>query len=251
MQIGDNFTPGLGFIPRKNIRNFYGGIGLGPRPVNSSVLQVKTGLKYVFISDLKNGGMQSSQIDFDLSDIIFLSGDMISLVAQYQSESLENDFNIFSDYTIPASDYHFWRHNITFTSAKRRRFWASTHAGFGNFYSGKRTDWLIQMGYKIMVPLYLGLESDRKWVDLPVGSFITQIYRLNLNFLFTPELSWYNFAQYENQSGMIGWQSRFQWIIKPGREIFLTYNSPFIDPLERFNPESYEARIKIKYSIRF
>ena len=35
LQIGENFTPGLGFIPRKNIRDFYGGIGIGPRPKNS------------------------------------------------------------------------------------------------------------------------------------------------------------------------------------------------------------------------
>jgi hypothetical protein len=251
LQIGESFTPGLGYIPRKNIRDFYGGIGVGPRPKNSPVLQVKTGLKYVFISDLKNGGLQTSQIDFNLSDIIFLSGDIISIASQYYFESLENDFNIFGDFIIPASDYNFWRHSITFTSAKRRRLWAATQVGLGSFYSGDRQDWLIQMGYKVMVPLYIGLESNTKWVNLPQGNFKTQIYRANLNFLFSPALSWYNFAQYDNQSKTIGWQSRFQWIITPGREIFFTFNSPIIDPLERFRPEAYEARVKIKYTIRF
>ncbi len=251
MQIGGNFTPGLGFIPRKNIRNFYGGIGLGPRPKNSPVMQVKSGINYVFISDLQNSGLQTSQINFNLSDIIFLSGDIISLLSQYQFEALENDFNIFESFVIPAKEYHFWRHSLTFTSAKRRNFWAASKIGLGSFYSGKRTDWLIQVGYKVFVPVYIGMESDRKWVSLPDGSFITQIYRLNLNFLFSPNLSWYNYAQYENQSGTIGWQSRFQWIIKPGKEVFLTFNSPIIDPLERFNPDVYEARIKVKYTIRF
>jgi hypothetical protein len=54
LQIGEDFTPGLGFVPRKNIRNFYGGIGLGPRPKNSVVMQMKSGIKYAFISDLKH-----------------------------------------------------------------------------------------------------------------------------------------------------------------------------------------------------
>jgi len=251
MQIGENFTPGLGFIPRKNIRNFYGGIVLGPRPKNSPVMQVKSGINYVFISDLQNGGLQTSQINFNLSDIIFLSGDIISLLSQYQFEALEKDFNIFGNFVIPAKEYYFWRHSLTFTSAKRRNFWVASKIGLGSFYSGKRTDWLMQVGYKVFVPVYIGMESDRKWVKLPDGSFITQIYRLNLNFLFSPNLSWYNYAQYENQSETIGWQSRFQWIIKPGKEIFLTFNSPIIDPLERFNPEVYEARIKVKYTIRF
>lgn len=251
LQIGEDFTPGLGFIPRKNIRDFYGGIGIGPRPENSPVMQFKSGIKYAFISNLKNGGLQTSQIDFGISDIIFLSGDIISLASQYQFEALESDFNIFENFVIPVDHYQFWRHSLMLTSAKRRNFWAATKIGLGTFYSGSRTDWLMQVGYKVLVPVFVGLESDRKWVDLPDGSFIAQIYRVNLNFLFSPNLSWYNFAQYENQTETIGWQSRFQWIIKPGKEIFLVFNSPLIDPLERFRPEIYEARVKVKYSIRF
>jgi hypothetical protein len=251
LQIGEDFTPGLGFVPRKNIRDFYGGIGIGPRPKSSPVMQVKSGLKYAFISNLRYGGLQTSQIDINLCDIIFLSGDIISLSSQYQYENLEKDFNIFGSYLIPVDTYNFWRHSLQLTSAKRRNLWASTKVGVGTFYSGRRTDWLIQTGYKVFVPVYIGLESDRKWVDLPVGSFVTQIYRINLNFLFSPNLSWYNYAQYENQTETIGWQSRLQWIIKPGKEIFLTFNSPLIDPLERFKPEIYEARVKVKYTIRF
>ncbi len=251
LEIGENYTAGLGFVPRKNIRDFYGGIGLGPRPKNSPVMQVKTGLKYIFISDLHNGGLETSQIDLNYSEVIFLSGDKVSFSSQYMFESLEEDFRIFGDYTIVADDYNFWRHNVQVTSAKRRLFWLSTKIGAGGFYSGKRTDWLIQAGYKIFVPLYIGAESDRKWVDLPDGSFVAQIYRINLNFMFSPNLTWYNFAQYENQTETIGLQSRFQWILKPGKELFLTFNSPIIDPAERFQPEAYEARAKVKYTIRF
>jgi hypothetical protein len=251
LQVGENFTPGLGFIPRKNIRDFYGGLTLGPRPKNSPVLQVKSGIKFNVISDLINGGAESSQIDFNYSEITFLSGDIISLSSQYIFESLKKDFNIFDTITIPVEDYSFWRHSLTLTSAKRRTLWALAKAGFGSFYSGSRTDLLIQTGYKICVPVFIGLESDRKWVNLAEGDFVTQIYRLNLNFLFGPNMTWYNYAQYENQTESIGWQSRFQWIIKPGKEIFLTFNSPFIDPLERFRPEVYEARVKVKYTIRF
>jgi hypothetical protein len=251
LQIGEDFTPGLGFTPRKNIRNFYGGFGFGPRPQNSPVMQIKTGVKYTFISDLKNGGLMTSMVDFNLSDIIFLSGDIVSLSTQYQYEVLETDFHIFDDFVIPADEYQFWRYSLTLTSAKRRNLWASTKVGLGSFYSGERTDWLIQAGYKVVVPVYIGMESDRRWVTLPDGSFITQIYRLNLNFLFSPNLSWYNYVQYENQSETIGWQSRFQWIINPGKEVFVTFNSPLIDPLDRFQPEIYEARVKVKYTIRF
>jgi len=251
LQIGENYNAGLGFVPRKNIRNFYGGIGLGPRPKNSPVMQVKTGVRYIFFTDLKNGGLETSSISLNLFDLIFLSGDDISFSSEYQFESLKEDFNILEEYVIPVGDYNFWRHTLSLTSAKRRKLWVAAKAGFGSFYSGSRQDFLVQAGYKVIVPVYVGVESDRKWVTLPDGSFITQIYRLNLNFLFSPKISWYNYAQYENQTEIIGLQSRFQWIIKPGKEIYLTFNSPLIDPLERFHAEAYEARLKVNYTIRF
>ncbi len=251
LQIGENYNAGLGFVPRKNIRNFYGGIGLGPRPKDSPVMQVKTGVKYIFFSDLKNGGLETSDISLNLFDLIFLSGDDISLSSDYQFESLKEDFNILDEYVIPAGNYSFWRHTLSLTSARRRKFWLASKVGLGSFYSGSRQDFLIQAGYKVFVPVYVGVESDRKWVSLPDGNFITQIYRLNLNFLFSPNISWYNYAQYENQTEIIGLQSRFQWIIKPGKEIYLTFNSPLIDPLERFHAEAYEARLKVNYTIRF
>lgn len=251
LQIGENFLPGLGFLPRKNIRNLYGSFMVGPRPKNSPILQIKSGIKFEYISDLKNGGVQSAAIDLNYAAISFLSGDMISLTSQYQVESLNNDFIIFNDYLIPVADYNFWRHSVQLTSAKRRNLWGSLKIAMGGFYSGTRTDLLLQAGYKVAVPVYIGLESDRKWVNLPDGDFVAQIYRVNLNLLISPSITWYNFAQYENENETIGWQSRFQWIIKPGKEIFLTFNSPLIDPLERFSPEIYEARVKVKYTLRF
>ncbi|MCK4919855.1 MAG: hypothetical protein KAS71_02340, partial [Bacteroidales bacterium] len=92
---------------------------------------------------------------------------------------------------------------------------------------------------------------DRKYVSLPQGNFTTQIWRMNLNVLFSPNLTWFNFAQYDNESETIGWQSRFQWIIKPGKEIFLVWNAPIIDPLERFSPEVFDAGLKVKFTVRF
>ncbi|MCF8379820.1 MAG: carbohydrate binding family 9 domain-containing protein [Bacteroidales bacterium] len=251
MQIGENFSSGLGFVPRTNIRNSYGGLSFGPRPKKWGILQVQSGFDFFIISDLRNGGLLSSETDFNFIEIDFISGGKISLGSHLQFENLEEDFNIWGNYSIAAKDYEFWWHGIELQTAKRRDFWMATMLGSGDFYDGTRTDWTLQAGYKIMVPLYVGLESDRKYVSLSQGDFTTQIWRMNVNVLFSPNLIWFNFAQYDNESEKIGWQSRFQWIIKPGKEIFFVWNAPIIDPLERFRSETYDARFKIKYTIRF
>jgi hypothetical protein len=251
MEIGENFNAGLGFIPRKNIRDIYGGIRLGPRPKNSKILQVKTGIQSTIISDLKTGGIQTGQADLTPAEITFLSGDIVSMTSAYQYEVLTKGFNIFDTITIPEGNYSFWQNSLTLTSAKRRDLWGLVRLSTGTFYSGRSTGFLLQTGYKICVPVFLGIDLDRRWVNLKEGDFITRIYRLNLNLLFGPYMTLNNYIQYENQTKKVGWQTRFQWIIKPGKEIFLTWNSPIIDPLERFKPEVYEARIKVKYTIRF
>jgi len=251
LTIGENFTAGLGFVPRKNINDYYGGITLGPRPANSPVLQIKTGVNYTLITNKTSGETETGQIDINYSGITFVSGDIIALSSQYHYENLSNGFNIFDTIVIPEGNYGFWRHSITLTSAKRRNLWVLNKFSVGTFYSGHRTDWQIQAGYKICIPVYFGLESDRHWITLKEGDFTAQIYRINLNFLFGPNLTWYNYAQYDNKTERIGFQSRLQWIIRPGKTIFLTWNSPSIDPTERFNPEIYETKIKIKYTVRF
>jgi hypothetical protein len=251
LQTGENFTAGLGFVPRKNIEEFYGSLFLGPRPENSPVLQIKSGIDYLLISDIQTGSIQTGEVGLDFIKIIMLSGDEISFFTDYNYEYLENSFNIFDTISIIPGKYHFWRHRLVLSTAKRRNLWALARLEIGSFYSGTRKDLMLQAGYKVAVPVFIGLEAYHRLVNLDEGDFLARIYRLNFNILFGPNMTWYNYAQYDNQSERIGLQSRFQWIIKPGREIFLTWNSPSIDPMERFTPETYEARMKIKYTIRF
>ena len=252
MQIGENFNPGLGFLPRSDIRNLYGSLGIGPRPDPKwKILQIKSGLEYFFIHHLNSGEIFSSQVDLNLLDIIFLSGDELELSSHYQVENLDEDFIIYDNFTIPVDKYVFWWHMLEFTSAQHRDLWFGNSFGTGRFYTGNRTDWVVKLGYKIFVPLYIGIESDRRYVNLESGDFIAQIWRFNVNVLFSPDITWYNFAQFDSESGRLGWQSRFHWIIKPGKEVFLVWNAPFMDPLDRYRTEYYDARLKIKYTLRF
>ncbi|MGE5446722.1 MAG: hypothetical protein ACM3PR_00065, partial [Bacteroidales bacterium] len=81
--------------------------------------------------------------------------------------------------------------------------------------------------------------------------FTTKIYQVNANILFSPTVTLYNYFQYDNNSGNTGWQSRFQWIVKPGNEIILAWTSGWSSYM--YIPQMNESalRFKIKYNIRF
>ena len=63
-----------------------------------------------------------------------------------------------------------------------------------------------------------------------------------------------NNVQYDSVSRVLGWQSRFRWILKPGNDIFVVYTHNWIDPLDpssRFRTLDRRAAAKAVYTKRF
>ena len=183
--------------------------------------------------------------------IRFTSGDQLKSNISNRYEFLDEDFNVYKDFVIPSGEYSNWSYYFDVITAKRRRLWATSGFGFGGFFSGKRQENTAELGYQVAVPLFISGTGIRNHVKLPGGEFITYITRFNINILFSPDITLYSFIQYDNKSDNIGWQTRFQLIIQPGRELFFVWNSITHDPLESLRPDELDARLKLKYTIRF
>jgi hypothetical protein len=97
----------------------------------------------------------------------------------------------------------------------------------------------------------LGVKYKQNEVQLPGGSFTTRIYQMNVNVLFSPDITLNNYLQYDNSSKSVGVQSRFQWIVKPGNVIMLVWTTKLTQPLERYVMDESALRFKLKYNIRF
>ena len=249
-EISDHFSAGLGFVPRTGIRQSYFRAGLGPRPQKWGILQSITGVDISYLTDMHNS-LLSRNAGVMLFMTEFLSGEQAALTFYHSYERLEESFDIHDDHSIPMGIYDFWRYSFEGSTAQRRNLWAAWQIDGGDFYSGSRTQYIAEMGYKIGVPLLVGGEYEHNDVSLATGDFQTDIFRLNLNVLFSPDIVLYNFVQYDNWSKMMGWQTRFAWILKPGREIFLVWKSISNDPFERFEITENSTRLKLKYTIRF
>ncbi len=250
MQIQENFVAGIGFVPRPGVRESYGELLVGPRPERWGILQVQTGAGIDHITGFDNR-LLTREWKITPLNIRFLSGDQVGWKMASSFEFLEEPFTIYEGHTIPEGEYRFFWQTLSLHSAQRRKLWGTMDYRFGSFYNGSRNELKLKSGYKVMVPLFVGGELIRNSVELSEGGFTAYIYRVNLNILFSPDITLYNFVQYDSQSERMGWQSRFQWILKPGREIFLVWNSIVSDPYERFQMEEASARLKIKITIRF
>lgn len=249
-QIGKNFIAGMGFVPRTNISESYGEFKLGPRPNKWGILQIELGGSFDNITNLETTELETRQFEVQPLGIRFLSGEAIrySLVSQY--EMLTNDFNIFEDFVIPKGTYEWWQQQIKLETKGARKVWGEASYRFGDFYNGKRNDIKMMVNWKIAVPFFIGGTLTQNNVKLPDGNFTANIFQVNANILFSPNVTLYNYFQYDNASNSAGWQARFQWIIKPGNEIILAWTSNFNRPENVYILDESAVRLKLKYNIR-
>ena len=249
-EIGENFVAGMGFVPRTNIKESYGNIKIGPRPNKWGLMQVYTGIGFDHIVNFSNI-LQTRSINIAPIYLRFKSGEELSWSLSQNTENLEKAFNIFSTHVIPIGQYQFYRNTLNFLTAGSRNFAVTSSYVWGNFYNGSRKDFNFGVNYKVAVPFFLGVKYKQNDVSLPDGNFTARIYQMNANILFSPSVTLYNYLQYDNYSKTIGIQSRFQWIIVPGNEIYIVWTSSISQPLERYVMTDNALRFKIKYNIRF
>ena len=248
-EIGENFHAGVGFVPRQGIRQSYFRIGIGPRPKKFGILQINSLAHINYITGLHNK-LLTREIGLLPLEIEFISGDKMRLAFSNSYEYLIQDFNIHPQHTIPAGTYSFNRYYVDLQSAKRRDFWLSFNYGGGQFFDGTRDEYITAVNYKVAVPLALGLQYEYNYITLPDGNFDTKVYRINLDVLFNTDIFLYNYIQYDNLSKNLGWQSRFVWILSPGKELFFVWKSFSYDPYERFTINESSVRLKFKYTFR-
>ena len=249
-QIGKNFVAGMGFVPRTNIKQSYGELRFGPRPNKWGIMQIEFGGSFDYITNLETTNLETREFEIQPLGIRFLSGEAIrySLVSQY--DMLTENFNIFENFVIPSGTYEWWLQQIKLETKGARNVWGEASYRFGDFYNGTRNDIKMMVNWKVAVPLFIGGTVTQNKVNLPDGTFKANIFQLNANVLFSPELTLYNYLQYDNKTNTAGWQARFQWIIKPGNEIILAWTSNFKKPEHSFVSDESAVRLKLKYNIR-
>ena len=249
-QIGENFFTGLGFVPRNNIKEYWGNITVGPRINKLGIRQYSIGLGFSYITEF-NDRLQTQLIEFNPIGIRFNSGDEFDYSITLRSENLDKDFNIYSDYIIPANEYTWWENQFSLETSGSRDIFGSLEYTFSDFFTGRKNSVNLALNWKVFVPVFIAGAVTIDKVNLPEGDFRADIFQFNVNLLFSPNVTLYNLLQYDSQSSTIGLQTRFRWILKPGNEILLIWNSGYSRPYENLVINENALRFKIKYNIRF
>ena len=251
-QIGDNFQPALGFVPRAGIRKTDLNVAFQPRPERWGIRQFFFEFRPTYITNLDNR-LENWRVFVAPFNVRTESGEHLEWNYIPEFEHLDAPFEIATGVVVPAGSYQWTRFRTEVNTATKRPWVVDAAVWWGGFYGGTRRQLELGITLKPNTHVALSARSERNDVALPQGTFYTQIITIRADYNFTADVSWANLVQYDNESRIAGVQSRFRWILQPGNDLFLVLNRGWYRALDdsRFEPSFDRGSAKLQYTFRF
>ena len=256
LRVGENFNPEVGFLRRSAFRETTVSLRYSPRPAAlESVrrLSFQPGLDYLE-HDAERRYVESreasmrAQIEFQSSDVIDLS-----FVNDY--EYLDRSFRISGGggIAVPAGRYSFNDFGASVGLGLQRWYSGTLAFNRGSFYTGDKTTVGLRTG-RINVSTRLSLEPTLSfnWIELPQGSFRTDLAVTRVNYAFSPRMFFGGLVQYNSGNHSVSSNLRLRWEYRPGSELFIVYtearNTDLIDRF--FELANRGFTVKLNYLLR-
>jgi hypothetical protein len=253
-EVQRNFAPAMGFVTRGDYRRYAPNLTFAPRPRNHRYIRQVTFSGGLDIqTDLRNDLLARS-VELTLIQVNMHSQDSITFAASRMYERLDTPFAIARGIMLPiGAEYDFTRFRINGGTANRRVLAVNGRIEAGDFYSGTRTERVLNLTVRARPGLIVYLTGEWNNITLPEGEVSTRLYRVVGETQFTPFIALVNNFQYDTQSRVLGWQSRFRWIVTPGNDLYVVYRHNWLEqPLfDRFATLDKRAAAKVLYTYRF
>ena len=251
-QIGENFQPALGFVPRVGIRKTDLNMAFQPRPEQWGIRQFFFEFRPTYITNLENR-VENWRVFTAPFNTRTESGEHLEWNYIPEFEHLDEPFEIATGIIVPAGSYQWTRFRAEANTATKRTWVVDAALWWGGFYGGTRRQLEFGVTLKPNTHVALSARTERNDVVLPQGTFYTQVITARADYNFTADVSWANLAQYDNESRIAGLQSRFRWILQPGNDLFLVLNRGWVRTLDdnRFEPSFDRGSAKVQYTFRF
>jgi hypothetical protein len=256
-RIGDAFDPSLGFVPRKAVQLWGGGINFRYRPSWSWMRTMFYELLPTVAFDL-DGQWESYRVFTAPVNWRFESGERFEFNIAPEGERLVAPFEIADGVIIPAGSYNWVRYRFELDVASRRKVSGRASWWFGDFYDGTLDQFTLRMAIKPSADISFELSAERNTGEVSAGSFRQELVSGRVLVNFSPDLQVNTFVQYDNDSRTVGTNMRLRWTFDPFGDVFVVYNhnvKKFLDldlnPTDRWELESNQLIIKVQYALRW
>ena len=222
LEVEEEFSPEVGFVPRTGIRRFKGSGRYRPRPQAGWIPQLSMGPRFTYLTD-RDGVLQSR--DLVLSAFLNLEvGDWVGLRWRRRYELLDEAFEIREDREIPPGTYEFGSWQLNLFSNSSRHVSGDLALEHGDFFSGTRSRFSARTAWRQLVRLELEGRYEINRIRLPDGAFDTHLFGQRFLYSFSPDMFARGFLQWNSAGELAGGNFLFNYRYRPGSDLFIVYN---------------------------
>ena len=260
-RIGDAFEPSLGFVPRNGVQIVYFNVVHQPRPkkkvLGLPVRQMLNESLNTFVADL-DGTWESYRFFIAPVNWRLTTGDRFEINANPTGERLVDPFTIpGTDVVVPAGSYHWYRYRLEAGFAPKRKLSGQITHWFGRFYTGKLNEWIVTGAWKPSPLFIVEANATHNFGRLPEGHFTQEVYGSRFRFNISPDLQVNSYVQYDNDSELIGTNTRLRWTFSPVGDLFVVYNHnvrELVNSIGDVRTRAFDSNqliVKLQYAFRY
>ena len=254
LYIGESFSPEIGFIRRPDLRKSYGLARFSPRPTSiDAIRKFSWEGSYNYITDA--AGIVETREAQGVFGIEFETSDQFNVTYLRTFDFLKQPFEIAPDVTIPIGEYEFWNAQARMTFGQQRRMGGTLTVDHGSFYGGTKTAFGVGGGFgpaggaRIELTRQFSFEPgvSFNWIDLPQGSFTSQLVTTRTTYTLTPAMFVSALIQYNSANNALSSNIRLRWEYQPGSELFVVYN----EQRDTLTPQRYPELENRAFIVKF
>jgi hypothetical protein len=225
-----NFNPEMGFIRRRDMTQYSGDFSWLPLLRRSRTIRnliFSTSLDYY---EGVIGKVETRTQGINLG-VQFQNRGNINFSVNENFDRLVNTFFIRStrqghpsDLPIAPGDYQYREYLAKFSTGQSRKISGNGNVSVGEFWDGHRKSFTGGLSWRL--DHHLNIEADYSYnrVNLPNGSFTTNLIGSRFLYGFTPRLFLNAFFQYNADTHQVSSNIRFNFIHHPLSDLYLVYN---------------------------
>ena len=226
-EVGDNFNPEVGFLERPD----------GYRQINTTLRRhLRTpGLARLGLREFEPHASYESYWGFDgLQETATLHIDgrwdfekgyqFTSTALNVQYEGLRRPFEVYPGVVVPAGSYRSPYFLGGANTDRRKWIAASISTNIGGFLSGNQVSLSPTLTIRRGGRLTSSLRWTRNDIDLPQGSFVTNLATARLTYNFSTLINASTLVQYNDRTHRWSTNLRFNWLRTAASGLYVVYN---------------------------
>jgi len=222
-EVGPGFDPQVGFLARRGYRKPAGMI-FHRRRMNGALGLHEIRPHVSYEGYFKPDGFQESGFLHVDSHWEWRSGFEVHTAVNFTQEGLRQPFEIAPGVFVPPGSYDHAEFALVVITNQGAPVSLDFNGTFGGFFGGSRRSWNPVVKARRGEQWNLELGYFRNDVELPGGSFATNLLRTRLAYSFTPRITLQALVQLNDQAELWSTNVRFAWLRSANTGLFLVYN---------------------------